>query len=280
LVQEVGGDENGVAGAGAAPDAVVLLGKGGYGEWPEQELDAMLAAVRATGRYAHVEGAFIDNGAPALPKVMRALANRGATRILIVPVFVPVDRSLREWLPKIVRRALKKHHLDRVQVLLASALGDHPALGDAVVQALAGAERNPDVRQDAPRDVANQWLKPPPHRYHAFICEGPRCATLGSHELFVYLRERLLARGLTASENESGRGVLTVRTSCLYPCNLGPLMVVYPEECWYGALNERAIDQIVDQHFGNDCPVEAHRRFVPQAAAAPPAAAPSLSPRA
>jgi (2Fe-2S) ferredoxin len=260
-------------GAGVAPDAVVLLGRGGYGDSPQRELDAMLAAVRATGRYAHVEGAYIDTGAPPLPKVLRALAECGAARILIAPVFVPVDRSLREWLPKIVRRALKKHHLDRVQVLLAPALGDHPALGDAVVHALADAERTPDVRQDAPRDVANQWLKPPPHRYHALVCEGPRCATLGSHELFVYLRERLLARGLAASENEAGQGVLTLRTSCLYPCNLGPLMLVYPEECWYGALNERAIDQIVDQHFGEGRPVAAHRRFTPPAAAAPPAAA-------
>jgi (2Fe-2S) ferredoxin len=253
---------------------VVLLARGGYGDWPEQELAGMLAAVRATGRYAHVEGAFIDAGSPALPAMLRALNERGARRILIAPggarriliapVFVPVDRSLGQWLAKMVRRALKKHHLDRVQVVLASPLGAHPATGDAVVRALADAESGADVRQDAPRDVANQWLAPPAHAYHAFVCEGPRCATLGSHELYVHLRERLVTRGLSASGNDAGPGVLAVRTSCLYPCNLGPLMVVYPDECWYGALNESAIDQIVDEHFGAGRPVEARRRFKPR----------------
>jgi (2Fe-2S) ferredoxin/sirohydrochlorin ferrochelatase len=249
------------------PDAVVLLARGGYGDAPQAELDGMLAAVRATGRYAYVEGAFLDSGAPAFPQVLRALAGRGARRILIAPVLVPVDRSLREWLPKIVRRALKKQHLEQVQVVLAPALGEHAALGEAVVRTLADAERGQDVRTDAPRDVANRWLRPPPHRYHAFVCEGPRCATLGGHELFVNLRERLVARGLAASEHDAGQGVLAVRTSCLYPCNLGPLMVVYPDECWYGALSERAVNQIVDQHFGQGQPVAAHRRFAPRPAA-------------
>lgn len=257
-------------GAPLVPDAVVLLARGGYGDWSEQELAGMLAAVRDTGRYAHVEGAFIDSGAPAFPAVLRALAERGARRILIAPVFVPLDRSLGEWLPKIVRRSLKKQHLDQVQVLLAGALGAHPATTAAVVRAVADAEGGPDVRQSAPRDVANQWLKPPAHAYHAFVCEGPRCATLGSHELFVHLRQRLATRGLAAAGNEAGQGVMTVRTSCLYPCNLGPLMVVYPDECWYGALNEAVIDRIVDEHFGAGRPVAAVRRFQPTAAAAAP----------
>jgi (2Fe-2S) ferredoxin len=256
---------------GPVPDAVVLLAKGGYGDWPEQELAGMLDAVRATGRYAQVEGAFIDSGSPALPATLRTLGERGARRVLIAPVFVPVDRSLGQWLPKMVRRALKKHHLDRMQVVLAGPLGTHPATRNAVVRTLADAEQGPDVRQGAPRDVADQWLKPPAHAYHAFVCEGPRCATLGSHELFVHLRERLSARGLAVAENENGcgRGVLAVRTSCLYPCNLGPLMVVYPDACWYGALSETAIDQIVDEHFGAGRPVEARRRFRPQAAIRP-----------
>lgn len=243
------------------PDAVVLLGRGGYGDEAQGELDAMLAAVRATGRYAQVEGAFVDSGGPAFPAVLRRLADGGARRILIAPVFVPVDRSLREWLPRIVRRALKKQHLDSVVVLLAPALGEGPALGEAVVRTLRAAEDGADVRADAPRDVANRWLRPPAHRYHAFLCEGPRCATLGSHELFTHLRERLTRCGLTASGNAAGQGVLPVRSSCLYPCNLGPLMVVYPEGTWYGALNEGAIDRIVDEHFAQGRPVEALRRF-------------------
>jgi (2Fe-2S) ferredoxin len=239
---------------------VILLARGGYGDLPQQELEAMLAVVRETERYAHVEGAFIDSGAPPFPAVLRRLAERGAARVIIAPVFVPADRHAREWLPKVVRRALKKHHLDSVEVVLAPPLAEQAGFGAAILGALSAAEDGVDVRTDAPRDVADQWLKPPPHTHHAFVCEGPRCATLGSHELFTRLRERLESHGLAASNAESREGVLAVRSSCLYPCNLGPIMVVYPEGTWYGALNERAIDQIVDEHFAAGHPVKAHVR--------------------
>jgi (2Fe-2S) ferredoxin len=245
------------------PDAVILLAKGGTGDWPQQELEAMVAAVRATCRYECVEGAFLDLGAPSFPRVLRQCAAAGARRIVIAPVFIPMDRSLREWLPKIVRRTLKRYHLDGVEVVLAAALGDH--LGEAVAQAVAAAEQGEDVRAGAPpKDVADRWIQAPAHRYHAFVCEGPRCATLGSHELWVRLRERIEATGLG---RENPLGVLSVRTSCLYPCNLGPMMVVHPDGCWYGALDERAIDQIVDQHFGAGRPVEQYLRPRPRRAA-------------
>ena len=264
-----------VAGHRAAPDAVVLLGKGGFGEWAEHELERMVAAVRSTRRYPRVEGAFLDMGTPHFPKVLRACVEGGARRVLIAPVFVPVDRSLREWLPKIVRRALKKQHLADVEVVLADPLGDHPALGEAVVRALADTEQGEDVRAGAPaRDRADRWLEAPPHRYHALFCVGPRCATLGSYELWLRLRERIAERELI----QNPAGVLSVRTSCLYPCNLGPIMVVYPDGTWYGALNERAIDQIVEQHFIGGRPVEAHVRPRPRphpaAAGGPSAGAP------
>jgi (2Fe-2S) ferredoxin len=244
------------------PDAVILLGKGGVGDWAQQELEGMVAGVRATGRYPRVEAAYLDMGAPSFPSVLRRCAIDGARRVVIAPVFVPIDRSLREWLPKIVRRTLKRYHLESVEVVLADPLGDHPALGEAVAQVVAAAEQGDDVRASAPaKDVANQWIETPPHRYHAFICEGPRCATLGSHELWVRMRERIEERGL-GHENEDG--VLSVRTSCLFPCNLGPMMVVYPDGTWYGALDERAIDQIVDQHFASGQPVEQSLRPRPR----------------
>ena len=247
----------------SAPDAVVLLARGGYGDWPERELQRMLEAVRASGRYPRVEGAYVDSGAPHLPRVLEGLLEAGARHVLVAPVFVPVDRSLREWLPKILRRWMKKRHVQEARIVLAPALGDHPALGEAVLRALEDAEAGADVRADAPpRDKANDWREVPPHRYHALLCEGPRCATLGSHELFVHLRERLHERGLSGPQ----QGVLSVRTSCLFPCNLGPLMVVHPEECWYGALTERAIDRIVDEHFAQGRPVDEYRRPRPRPA--------------
>lgn len=235
----------------------MLLAKGGYGEWPRRELAGMVAAVRATRRYPLVEGAFVDQGAPHLPRVLQQCRAAGARRILVVPVFVPVDRTLREWLPKVLRRWFKKYHIHDTEVVLAPPLGDHPALAAAVAAAVADAEGGADVRVGAPvRDRADQWLEIPPYRYHALLCAGPRCATLGSLDLWAHLHRRLDERDLS----ERPGGVLSVHTGCLFPCNLGPMMVVHPDNCWYGALDERAIDQIVDAHFAGGRPVEAHLR--------------------
>jgi (2Fe-2S) ferredoxin len=244
------------------PDAVVLLGRGGYGEWPQQELDRMVAAVRATGRYAQVVGAFIDQGAPGLLEALQACVVAGARRILIAPVFVPVDRTLRLWIPMVVRRWLRRRlarNAAGVEIVLADALGDHPALGQAVAQAVQDAEGRADVSAGAPAhgDPASPgWSVIPPHRYHVLLCAGPRCATQGSLELWQRLRDRLTARGLTTGKDR----VLLVRTACLYPCNLGPVMVVYPEGTWYCALTARAIDRLVDEQFVRGQVVDAYAR--------------------
>lgn len=255
---EIGGDGRPV------PDSVVLLGRGGLVGWPQEELDRLVAAVRATGRYRMVEGALLDVGTPHLPKVLRVCIDAGARRILVVPVYLPIDRRLQEWLAKVVRRWLKKHHVEDVEVVLADPLGDQPALAEAVVRVVAAAEGGEDVRASAPlRDRADQWVDIPRPLYHAFFCVGPRCAMLGAPELYQQLRERLRERGLWWGY-EGGTAVTTAPTGCLHPCDLGPIMVVYPDGTWYGALNERAIERIVDEHFVGGRPVEAHLRPRPR----------------
>ena len=70
----------------------------------------------------------------------------------------------------------------------------------------------------------------------------------------AWLRMRLKDAGL-----DRGPGhVLAARTGCLYPCNLGPVMVVYPEGTWYCGLDEDTVSRIVDRHFLNGEPVSAN----------------------
>ena len=35
-------------------------------------------------------------------------------------------------------------------------------------------------------------------------------------------------------------------TACLKACDRGPVMVVHPDNTWYGKVNEDAIDEILD----------------------------------
>ena len=233
---------------GQRPDTVLLLGKGGYGDAPREELNRMVAAVRSTGRYPRVEGVFLDQGTPALWSALQDCTAAGARRILIVPVFIPMDRSPRVWLPKVIRRWLRRHPDLEIEVLLADTLGDHAALGEAVCQVVAAAERRSDVRIGAPVDRGDpSWSMNPLHRHHALFCLGPRCSTYLAGDLYRHLRDRLAAHDLDSGPEQ----VRTTQTGCLYPCNLGPVMVVYPEGTWYCALTPTMLDHIVEEHFLN-----------------------------
>jgi (2Fe-2S) ferredoxin len=50
--------------------------------------------------------------------------------------------------------------------------------------------------------------------------------------------------------------VMITNTGCFGICNQGPIIVVYPEGIWYGAVTEEDIDKIVEQHIINGLPVE------------------------
>ena len=58
--------------------------------------------------------------------------------------------------------------------------------------------------------------------------------------------------------------VLVAQTGCLYPCNLGPVMVVYPEGIWYGGLSEEGVERIIEEHFEGGQIVAHYARYPTQ----------------
>ena len=48
---------------------------------------------------------------------------------------------------------------------------------------------------------------------------------------------------------ETPGGVLLTRTHCQFPCNLGPILTVYPERCWYGVHSKADVQRLVDGHL-------------------------------
>lgn len=84
-------------------------------------------------------------------------------------------------------------------------------------------------------------------KHHIFVCASFRaagppqgvCHKKGSFNLLQYLERELSDRGLS--------DVVVSSTGCLKVCERGPAMVQYPENYWYGKVeNEEAIDQILD----------------------------------
>ncbi|WP_418647426.1 CbiX/SirB N-terminal domain-containing protein [Thauera butanivorans] len=238
-----------------ADTAIILLGRGGLGPAAREEMQSMVEGVRTALPGAQVEGAFVDRESPSLPEALDACA--GARRIVVQPVFIPGDKSLLRWLQKVALRWRARQSSDRPlpEIAFAPALGSLPELSTLLARQTCAAGRLPDVADTAGEDWQRDpiaWSNIPPHQRHVLFCLGPRCAALGAATLWQHLGDRLRASG------KLQKTVMMLQTSCQYPCNHGPLMIVHPDGTWYGKLDEAAIDRIVEQHLDQGTVDEAY----------------------
>ncbi|MGI6607280.1 MAG: NADH-quinone oxidoreductase subunit NuoF [Peptococcia bacterium] len=80
------------------------------------------------------------------------------------------------------------------------------------------------------------------YRSHVLICTGTGCTSSNSRALITGLRKQLADNGL---EKE----IQVIETGCFGFCNLGPIMVVYPEGVFYCCVTAEDIPEIVQEHF-------------------------------
>lgn len=95
---------------------------------------------------------------------------------------------------------------------------------------------------------------------HIFVCTNQRdpsaprgsCTTDGKGELHSLFKQATAEAGLkgTVRANKAG---------CLDQCEHGPVVVVYPEQVWYGFVQPSDVDEIVREHLVHGRPV---RRLV------------------
>lgn len=233
------------------PDiAVVLVGRGSlYTRQPAEELSALSQRLRSAHPEWLVEVALLEQGGPCLPQALDVCQRAGSETIVVLPVFLPLEVATRNWLRFLARRWLERLPAP-ARVLIAGPFDDPGHLADAAEGSVTLALQSGDTVAAANGQAgapSPDWSVIPPHSYHVLFCQGPRCTAAGAAEVGAYLRTRLKDAGL-----DHGPGhVLAARTGCLYPCNLGPVMVVYPEGTWYCGLDEAAVSRIVDRHFLN-----------------------------
>ena len=90
-------------------------------------------------------------------------------------------------------------------------------------------------------------LKP---KKHIFVCTSSRpngqqkgfCHTKSGVDILSNFREEIEERGL-------GGEVFISNTGCFGLCEQGPIVVVYPENVWYGSVTPEDVEEIMDEHI-------------------------------
>lgn len=80
------------------------------------------------------------------------------------------------------------------------------------------------------------------YRAHVLVCKGTGCTASGSPSVFSAFREELAKRKL---DNE----VMLVETGCHGMCEMGPIVVIYPEGAFYCRVTAEDVPEIVEEHL-------------------------------
>ena len=217
----------------SAQTAFVVLGRGGVGAGAQRDLTAIAQAVQRQRPDVLVRHAFVDRQSPDLPSTLDQLLQ--VPDIRVVPCFLPDEPALRRWLDKVAMRWLT-HRNYAGQLRVSPPLSGADALAAAVMQ--CADAKQPDIRDatagDAWQTDPKAWSSVPAHQHHVLWCTGPRCAAKGALTLWPSLARTV------QDDAELKKRVMLLQTSCQYPCNQGPMMIVYPEGRWYGPLDNGA----------------------------------------
>ena len=86
------------------------------------------------------------------------------------------------------------------------------------------------------------------YKYTVLVCGGTGCTSSHSPEIVSKLKEEI-------KNNNIEKDVQVILTGCFGLCALGPIMIVYPEGCFYSMVNIDEIPQIVKEHLVEGNPV-------------------------
>lgn len=87
-----------------------------------------------------------------------------------------------------------------------------------------------------------------PKRLDVLVCSGAACISNNSQFIKKKLQEVIVREGLQEE-------VAIIETGCMGPCELGPVMLVYPDGTFYIRLKEEDVEEIVREHFLKGRPV-------------------------
>lgn len=174
-----------------------------------------------------------------------------AARVLVVDLEPTSDSAYLDWLRDELGLLARAHPQAPQLWVTASALGRRGLDAALACASIGQTERHLACAHVGAVASDPDWSRIPDHARQVFLCTGPRCVRRGALPLWKTLRRELLKHGRI----ETPGGVLLTRTACQFPCNLGPVVTVYPDGCWYRVGNEPDVVRLVEEHLVAGQPV-------------------------
>ncbi|SEB05984.1 (2Fe-2S) ferredoxin domain-containing protein [Rubrimonas cliftonensis] len=241
-------------GAQASPaTGILLVARAAVAAAPVAEMAQWAALARQRHPAARVAFGFVGQGAPSVRAALADLRAEGAHEVLIVPLMLPFEPSLRNSLGRMIARWRATDPAPWPSIRLGTGWAPHTAapsgLLDCLVAAAAGAE---PLSVDTAKPEGS--LVPAQH-HRVLLCAGGPCTQAGALILWQHLRARQDEWKL----RQEGAGMMSCRTTCLGPCALAPVMQVWPDGATYGGLDETGTDAVLRGHVLGGQPVDALR---------------------
>ena len=230
---------------------ILLLVKAAIAAKPLMELKSLAEAVEKAVPGCFATFAISEQGQPSLRERLSELAEAKTAEIIIVPVMVPMEPGFTAWIKRAVHRWMRTWSGPVPSIHIADAPAHHTENLSMLVASLVASVSSEDITAGVAKLPEASVI--PSQKRRVLVCMGGACNDAGAGQLWSHLRaeqERLKLRDV-------GEGMMSCKTSCLGPCNLAPVLQVWPEGTNYCGVDQSAVDQIIKDHILKGQPLTA-----------------------
>lgn len=222
---------------------MLLVARSAFAAAPHAEMRRIAEMAAKLPGVATALACYSEQGQPSLRDALLSLRGTPHEAILLVPLVLPLEPSFLNWVTRSLKRWQSEHPGGwppiRISRDIARSLHFEPLLETLV----NGTAEEPAVPADDKARLEGSLV--PPQKRRVLVCEGGACNAAGADALWGHLRNVQVERKLRVT----GDGTMTAKATCLGPCNLAPVLQVFPEGTYYGGVTEDAIDRIVEEHL-------------------------------
>lgn len=209
-------------------------------------MDGLCAATDGAARAVRLE----QDGA-SMWQALSAMRADGASDITLRPVGLPFSQSLMSWLPGAAGDWLARGENAGVQLWLADDTASDADVLSTIARSPVGRRA---ILPKPQGSLGKGWDEPPAYKYHILVCTGPRCHLRDAPDLLGLLKAEI-------NRLQLGQDCLVASTGCLFPCNAGPVVVLYPRGQWFQLPDAHAVRAFADTVLYRNRPLPEYETF-------------------